>query len=380
MDASDKILTSIGLMSGTSLDGVDVALLRTDGEKVIEQGPVLSVPYDRVTKISVQRATKAALEGRDSSEEIAKATSDVTSAYIHAVQKLMEKNHLTRDEIDVIGLHGQTILHRPPIDSAAPGRTWQLGGAQIMADELRIDVVSNFRQRDMAHGGEGAPLAPIYHARLVELLEENGPVCVLNIGGVANITWVPADGNEKQILAFDCGPGNGLVDEWIELKTGDPMDKDGERAARGTVDGETVKLMALNPYLRRPAPKSLDRYDFKYDAVKDMTVINGAATLTAFTAACIEKSLELLPAPPVKWIVCGGGRHNPVLMQHLGDMLDAPVVTSEDAGWRGDFIEAECFAYLAVRSLKNLPISFPLTTRAPHPLSGGDHARAPAAI
>ncbi|MCI5043864.1 MAG: anhydro-N-acetylmuramic acid kinase [Aquisalinus sp.] len=364
-------LTAIGLMSGTSLDGVDVALLKSDGNNLVETGAALSVPYPRMTKVWVQRAIKAALEGRDEANEIAKAIDEVTSAHIRAVQKFMEKNHLTRKEIDVIGFHGQTILHRPPVDRSAPGRTWQIGSGHIMAEELGINVVDGFRDNDMAQGGEGAPFAPIYHALLVRKLAREKSVCVLNIGGVANITWIPADGDPLRMVAFDCGPGNGLVDEWIELQTGEQMDKDGAYASAGKVHDDILRMMLLNPFLRRRAPKSLDRYDFKISPVAELSTEDGAATLTAFTAACIEKSVALLPEPPGEWIIVGGGGHNPVLMKHLEDILAAPVILAGDAGWRGDFLEAECFAYLAIRSLRKLPLSYPGTTRVQRPLTGG---------
>ncbi|MCI5047972.1 MAG: anhydro-N-acetylmuramic acid kinase [Aquisalinus sp.] len=371
MTSHSAPLTAIGLMSGTSLDGVDVALLRSDGENLAEAGPALSVPYPRMTKVWVQRAIRAALEGRNEANEIAKAIDDVTSAHIRAVQKFMEKNHLTRKEIDVIGFHGQTILHRPPVDRSAPGRTWQIGSGRIMAEELGINVVDSFRDNDIAQGGEGAPFAPIYHALLVRKLERKHPVCVLNIGGVANITWIPANGDPLHMVAFDCGPGNGLVDEWIELQTGEQMDRDGTYAKSGKVHDDILRMMLLNPFLRRRPPKSLDRYDFKISPVTELGTEDGAATLTAFTAACIEKSVALLPQAPGEWVVVGGGGHNPVLMAHLEEMLEAPVMLADEAGWRGDFLEAECFAYLAIRSLRKLPLSYPGTTRIHRPLTGG---------
>ncbi len=374
--ASDKVLTAIGLMAGTSLDAVDAAVLRTDGMTVLEAGPSLSVPYSRIAKTEIRRAIKAALEGRNGADDVARASGEVTTAHITAVRKLLEKARLTRAEVDVVGFHGQTILHRPPIDSSSPGRTWQIGSGRTLADELRIDVVDQFRQADMAAGGEGAPLAPAYHAALVANLKRDHAVAVLNLGGVANVTFVPAGGAISGLLAFDCGPGNGLVDEWVHDRTGEAMDTDGALAAAGQVDEAALRMMCLSPYLRRKPPKSLDRYDFKTKPVEGLSLEDGAATLTAFTAACVARSVPLLPAPPEEWIVCGG-RHNPVLMHELNDRLSADVLTAEEAGWRGDDVEAECFAYLAVRSLKKLPISWPTTTRAPRPLTGGTYHRKP---
>ncbi|MEO1135867.1 MAG: anhydro-N-acetylmuramic acid kinase [Pseudomonadota bacterium] len=372
-------LTAIGLMSGTSLDGIDAAILTTDGEDQVDPGPAIHVPYNRDLKIWVRRAVKAALEGRDGAAEIGKAGGEVTLAHTSAVEALLEKTGLKRTDIDVIGFHGQTILHRPSKEPGSAGRTWQLGDGQVLANETRIDVVCDFRRNDVAAGGEGAPFAPIYHRALVASMAQK-PECavgVINLGGVSNITYVPENARGIDLVAFDCGPGNGLVDEWVELKTGAHMDEDGALARAGKVDEEILRLMLLAPYLRRHPPKSLDRYDFKLDPVIKMTPEDGAATLTAYTAACIAQSEKFLPEPPGGYIICGGGRHNPVMMAALRERLPAEVVSAEDAGWRGDDLEAECFAYLAVRSLKKLPISYPKTTRAPSPMRGGVFHRAP---
>ena len=371
MMAENKIYTAIGLMSGTSLDGIDVALLKTDGESAIEQGATLSHRYTRDAKIWIQRAIKAALEGRREAHEIAKAIDEVTQEHINAVRKFFDKNYLGKEDIDIIGFHGQTILHRPPQGGGEVGFTWQIGSGSILAEELGIDVIADFRANDMRQGGEGAPFAPVYHAQLVREMQRDHPVGVLNLGGVANITWVPESCNPLHMVAFDCGPGNGLIDEWVETKTGEAMDQDGAYAKAGTVDEQALQLLLLNRYLKRPAPKSLDRYDFKIGPVKDLSLEDGAATLTAFTAAAVEKSVDLLPQAPGEWVAVGGGAHNPVLMAELEKRLSSPIKQAEELGWRPDFLEAECFAYLAVRSLKKLPISYPKTTRVPVPLTGG---------
>lgn len=373
------MMTAIGLMSGTSLDGIDAAVLVTDGEDRVEPGPAVHIPYSRDLKIWVRRAIKAALEGRDGAEEIGKAAGEVTFAHVEAVEALLEKAGLRRKDVDVIGFHGQTILHRPSKEAGVAGRTWQLGNGRTLSDETRIDVVNDFRANDVAAGGEGAPFAPIYHRALVAAMEDRPecPVGVINLGGVSNVTYVPEGGRALDLVAFDCGPGNGLVDEWVEMKTGEHMDMDGALALAGKVDEEALRMMLLNPYLRRQPPKSLDRYDFKLDQVKNLSLEDGAATLTAFTAACIAQLEKFLPDLPGGYIVCGGGRRNPAMMQALRERLEADVVTAEDAGWRGDDLEAECFAYLAVRTLKKLPISYPKTTRVPSPMRGGVYHRAP---
>lgn len=372
-------LTALGMMSGTSLDGIDLAILHTDGEGHVEPGPAMSVPYDRDLKIFVRRAIKSALEGRDGAADIGKAAGEVTLAHIKAVENFLEREGIKRKDVDVIGFHGQTILHRPPVDAGAPGRSWQIGDGKTLAEETRIDVVSDFRAADMAAGGEGAPFAPIYHRALVACMDSppDHAVGVVNLGGVSNMTFVPPNAKGVDLIAFDCGPGNGLIDEWVEFKTGEAMDKDGALAKAGSVDKEALRMMLLHPYFRRPPPKSLDRYDFKTDHVRKLTPEDGAATLTAFTAHCLQKAERFLPEPVGEWIICGGGRRNPALMETLADVLDAPVRAAEDAGWRGDDLEAESFAYMAVRSLKKLPLSYPKTTRVPAPTLGGKFHRSP---
>ncbi len=373
--------TAIGLMSGTSLDGVDAALLETDGETEITFGPAHHRPFSRADKVWVQRAVKAALEGRDGAEDIKSAAAAVTKAHIAAVEELLSAHEIDRATIDVIGFHGQTILHRPARSNDSVGRTWQIGDAAEMAEALGVDVVADFRTADVEAGGEGAPLAPIYHAALARdhahRAGVSAPIAVLNLGGVANVSFVPLNAKNIDLVAFDCGPGNGLIDQWMDEKTGEPIDRDGRAARAGVVHEDILRMMLLNPFLRRSPPKSLDRYDFKLDPVKGLPLIDGAATLTAFTAHCVAAGAKQLPTPPAMWIVVGGGRRNPVLMEMLGEVLDAPVYPAEEAGWRGDDLEAECFAYLAVRMLRQLPISFPKTTRAPSPLTGGVLFQAP---
>lgn len=371
MGTDSRVLRAIGLMSGTSLDGIDAAILETDGTVVKAHGPSLSVRHDGETRAHLIRAVKAALEGRDQAADIITAADMTTSAHLKVVRDLLSAAGLHPAEIDVIGFHGQTILHRPPADAASIGRTWQIGSGAILAHELGIDVVEQFRLNDMKHGGEGAPLAPAYHAALAREIEGDGPLAVLNLGGVGNLTFVPRDRENAGLIAFDCGPGNGLVDQWVHLHTGAVMDHDGALAAAGVVDEQTVRLMALNAFLRRPPPKSLDRYDFKLTAVEHLNVPDGAATLTAFTAECVARAFRHLPEAPASVIVCGGGRHNPTMMAALAARVPANIRSAEAVGWRGDLIEAECFAYLAVRALKGLPISWPKTTRAPHALTGG---------
>lgn len=365
------VLTAIGLMSGTSLDGIDAALLRTDGENVVEPGESLSLRYDPSVRAQLQRAVRAAIEGRDAASDIGVAAAEVVRIHARAVGMLLMKAGLARSEVDVVGFHGQTILHRPPRPPGGRGRSWQIGDGAALAAQTRIAVVNEFRRADIEAGGEGAPLVPVYHAALARQSGFPDATAVLNLGGVANVTFVPPGGDDAALLAFDCGPGNGLIDQWMELKTGRTYDVDGAAALAGAPDEGVLRRLLSHSYFARRPPKSLDRYDFALDPALGLSVEDGAATLVRFTAAAVAKSSAFLPEPPARWIVCGGGRRNPALMAALAEALPAPVLPAEAFGWRSDSLEAESFAYLAVRALRGLPISFPGTTGAPRPLAGG---------
>jgi anhydro-N-acetylmuramic acid kinase len=345
---------AIGLMSGTSGDGIDAALLRTDGETVDEVGPALGEAYDA--------AFRARLKGAYGRwDPPAGLEAELTERHAVAVGRLLAKAGKSAAEIAVIGFHGQTILHEPE-----KHRTRQIGDGGLLAKSTGIDVVNDFRSADMAAGGEGAPLAPAYHRAIAARLEK--PVAMLNVGGVANVTWI---GNDGALIAFDTGPGNALIDDWMMRQTGEPIDRDGALARSGTVDEKAVQRFLRDPYFSRPAPKSLDRDAFKGFSLEGLSAADGAATLTAITAAAVAAGLSRLPSKPTRWLVCGGGRHNPALMDALRARLSAPVEPIEAIGWDGDFIEAQAFAYMAVRSLRDLPISFPGTTGVKQPQTGG---------
>jgi anhydro-N-acetylmuramic acid kinase len=265
-------------------------------------------------------------------------------------------------EIRVVGFHGHTIWHRPEA-----GRTRQIGDGALLAAETGIDVVCDFRSRDMAEGGQGAPLAPLYHAALAAELAK--PVAVLNLGGVGNVTWIGERGGE--ILAFDTGPANALIDDWVARHSGRPFDAGGELARAGRIDEAALAALLDDPYFALAPPKSLDRDAFDPAPVAALTPADGAATLTAFTAAAVARARDHLPAAPGRWLVTGGGRHNPALMAALAERLSAPVEAVEAVGWDGDALEAQAFAYLALRALDGLPLSLPSTTGVAQPATGG---------
>jgi anhydro-N-acetylmuramic acid kinase len=355
-------------MSGTSLDGIDAALLETDGEDIAVPGPALGMPYDAETRAMLRAAleeAKSVAAGAPVPYSIREAEQRLTEAHAEASKTLLKKAGLRAQDVSLIGFHGQTILHRP-----AQRWTWQIGDGALLAKLTGIDVVNDFRSADVKAGGQGAPLVPLYHAVLARNAKKANlvpPLVFVNIGGVANVTYINGD----EVLAFDTGPGNAPIDDWAMNHTRKPVDEGGALARQGRVDDRALAEMLDNEFFEKVPPKSLDRLDFGIDAVNGLSPADGAATLTAFTAASIARAREHFADMPTTWIVMGGGRHNPVLMGELRSRVNAPVLVAEDAGWNGDFIEAEAFAYLAARSVKGLPLSLPTTTGVSRPITGG---------
>ncbi|MBE7212871.1 MAG: anhydro-N-acetylmuramic acid kinase [Gluconacetobacter diazotrophicus] len=354
----------VGLMSGTSLDGVDAAWIETDGESVGDLGPGLTLPYAPELRAELRRLLDRAASGLDPDDPaLLAAERAVTLRHAEAVRALPGAERAA-----LVGFHGQTILHRPAPGRPGEGRTWQIGDAPLLARECGRAVAFDFRVADVAAGGEGAPLVPVFHRALPRAAGLEPPLAVLNLGGVANLTFLGAD---DTLLACDTGPGNAILDDWAEQHTGEPCDRDGRLAASGRVEAGVLERLLDHPFLRRPAPKSLDRLDFHAHAARATAGLgpaNGAATLAAFTAACVAATV--LPGRPERWLVCGGGRHNPALMAALRNRLGR-VDAVEAVGWDGDALEAQCFAFLAARVRRNLPLSFPGTTGVPTPLAGG---------
>jgi anhydro-N-acetylmuramic acid kinase len=359
------LATAIGVISGTSMDGIDVSIVETDGDTIVEAGPGGTFPYPDSLR---QQLLDLILDpARAQIDPLDALDREVTDAHIGAVRTFMESNRIDPGEVELIGLHGQTVYHRPEIRF-----TRQLGLGQRVAQELGIDTVSRFRHADVASGGEGAPLAPLYHRALASSLEQ--PLMVLNLGGVANVTFIHGD----VVIAFDTGPASALLDDFVLRRRGIPFDADGRLAASGTPDAALVGAFMDNPFFDRPAPKSLDRQDFHARAkgVEVLSDADGAATLAEFTVESVAASLRHVPRPPQRWLVTGGGRRNAHFMRRLRERLGVSVEPVEAVGWDGDFLEAQCFGYLAVRSTRGLPISLPTTTGVPAPMPGGDLHRA----
>jgi anhydro-N-acetylmuramic acid kinase len=354
---SSSFLRALGLMSGTSVDGVDVALIETDGERLASFGPVLTVPYAG----DVRRLIRSAFGAEQPNPATAAAEQAVTDAHLDAARRWSRESGVALSTLDVVGFHGQTITHRPEKHF-----TWQIGDGAALAKAIGVRVVNDLRGADILAGGQGAPLVPIYHAALVRELPR--PLAVMNIGGVANVTWIGADGT---LLAFDTGPGNGPIDDWCARRAGVRFDKDGALAASGKVDRTRLERFSEHRYFARKPPKSLDRGDFGDSWADGLSAADGAATLTCGTARAIALAARHFPAPATQWVIAGGGARNPTLLKAIAAETRGKVVTADSLGWNGDALEAQAFGFLAVRSLRGLPISFPGTTGAPRPMTGG---------
>ncbi len=369
---------AVGLMTGTVLDGnIDIALLRTDGEEIAEFGPWKLAPYAAEIRPLLASAVAAALPWRFEGEEPAvfrEAEDALTRAQSAAVNAFLSEVGLAASDVAIIGFHGQTVLHRAP-QLGLVGATRQLGDGELMAQLTGIDVAYDFRSADMREGGQGAPLAPVYHAALLRRAGAEPSSAVLNLGGVANITWW---GGGDHIVGFDTGPANAPLNDWIKRHGLGEMDRDGALARGGKVDETRLAELLSHAYLAAPYPKSLDRHGFAAAMADGLSPRDGAATLTAFTAAAVGKALDLLPRRPKQLTVCGGGRRNPAMLDALRERAAVAIQPAEAVGWRGDAIEAECFAYLALRALRGLPLSFPLTTGVTKAMTGGRLATAKA--
>ena len=365
------MLTTIGLKSGTSLDGVDVALIETDGKRIKAFGPTGYRPYSDNERNLLRQALAEAVNllNRDSRPgALFEAERVVTIAHAEAIATFKAQNRIAAEDIDIVGFHGQTVLHRPDRKL-----TVQIGNATALARAIHIPVMHDFRAADVEAGGQGAPLVPVYHRALAQSLEREGPIALVNIGGVSNITYI--DGNDT-LIACDTGPGNALLDDFMYRATRQPFDTDGQMAAQGVVDVAWVTRALSLPFFALPPPKSLDRNDFAGLTLSNVSPADGAATLTAFTAEAIARIVPLLPKTPKSWIIAGGGARNHTMMRMLRQRLAPAIVDAADGlGWASDAIEAQAFGFLAARGMKGLPLSYPATTGVSMPMTGGMIAR-----
>jgi len=360
----------LGFMTGTSLDAVDMAVLETDGEAISAFGPAGERKLTEATREIMLEATKQALawpRGAPQPAIFAEAARAGAEEHFTAAEAFLAANDLKWSDVELIGMHGQTVLHERPQEGRG-GRTVQLGDAGLLAAKSGVPVAYDFRSADVAAGGEGAPIAPVYHLARAQASGLQPPLAVLNVGGMANVTlWSGAE----NIAAFDTGPGNGMIDLMVQARGAGRFDDKGRYASVGQVNAGVLSGLLGHPYFKAPPPKSLDRFDFSLEPLEKLELEDAAATLVAFMAEAVRLGLETAGGAPREVIVTGGGRHNPQIMKALGERLPMPVKAAEDHGWRGDSIEAEAIAYLAARTVKGLPISFPSTTGVARPMKGG---------
>ncbi|PST21739.1 anhydro-N-acetylmuramic acid kinase [Mesorhizobium plurifarium] len=377
-----KVLTAIGLMSGTSMDGIDIAVLRTDGDAIVDRGPSAGYAYDPRFRERLKQGlddARSIVNRNERPGALADLERELTLRHAVSVRAFLQENNILQESVDVIGFHGQTVLHRP--DQAL---TVQLGDGDLLAREAGIDVVYDMRANDMAHGGQGAPLIPAYHAALARGLSQIGeiaaPVVFVNIGGISNLTFIGAGG---EIVAYDSGPGNTLIDQWVEAHAGIPYDQGGMIASEGAVLPALAERYLCHPFFTAEKRRSLDRNDFAPPPSEAASLADGARTLAHVTAAAIIRSARHLPERPACYIICGGGRLNAVIMQDLSALAAAEaarVLPAEALNLDGDSMEAEAWAYLAVRSRYGLPLTYPGTTGVSRPVSGGRYAAKPERI
>jgi anhydro-N-acetylmuramic acid kinase len=357
--SKNKIYTAMGLMSGTAMDGIDIALVETDGDSYVR--PLLFEAYEMPS--ALRDLLKSCLNCADRyTPNVKEAERLYTQENTKIIKKFINKNNILVDEIEVIGWHGQTIHHAPD-----EGVTIQVGDGGVMADVLTLPVVNEFRLADILNGGQGAPFIPVYHRALVQAKNHELPTAIINIGGVANITWM----NQDVVIGFDSGPGNAMINDWVLDHAGYEFDYNGEIASRGRVNHDVLNDFLNSSYFLKKYPKSLDRNDFINLNCSDLSCSDGAATLTEMTVQSINIGLDQCPQKPNVIYVTGGGRHNKFMMQRLALVSGCKVRSVDELGWNGDAVEAEGFAYMAVRTLKGLPISFPGTTGCNSPTIGG---------
>ncbi|HEY8574468.1 anhydro-N-acetylmuramic acid kinase [Phenylobacterium sp.] len=362
----------LGFMTGTSLDAVDMAVLETDGEEIQAFGPAGERKLSEPVRELMLEATMEALKRTEAAPEVfGKAARAGAEEHFAAAEAFLAANGLAWGDLDLIGMHGQTVLHERP-QGGRPGRTVQLGDAEWLATRTGVPVAHDFRSADMAAGGEGAPIAPVYHVANARRSGLEPPLAVLNVGGVANVTFWSGG---EDFTAFDTGPGNGMIDLLVQDRGAGRFDDKGRYASVGKANEGIVRALLAHPYFEAKPPKSLDRYDFSLEPLKGVELEDACATLVAFMAEAVKLAFAHVE-PPKALIVTGGGRHNPEIMKALTQRLPCPVKAAEDVGWRGDAIEAEAIAYIAARTARGLPITFPGTTGLKAPMSGGRIARA----
>lgn len=364
MNSKNTSFTTIGLMSGTSLDGIDATIVETDGKTLKRYNIYETCEYSLKTKSLLEEALTNPYLFINKQPKLERLNYYVTLDHFKLIQSLMKK---TIFRPSLIGFHGQTILHDPKKKISI-----QCGDGNLLHKLTKINIVSNFRQRDINNGGQGAPLAPIYHKFIMENLEYELPCCFINIGGISNLSYW----DSKDLIGFDTGPGNNLIDKYTRKYLGKMYDNFGELGLKGKSNKNLVKKFMEHSFFSQNYPKSLDNQEFislfELLESKNMNHIDNIATLSDFTAMSIYQSVKSLPNIPKSVIIVGGGLYNKSINQNLKYYLNVPIFTANEIKLPGKMIEAELIAFLAARRINNLPITFPLTTGNNNPLIGGE--------
>ena len=359
-----KFYYSLGFMSGTSLDGIDASIIKSDGEKFVEIIDNKYIKYNdklrsKLTKI-VDKCTSK-VKFRKLSQTIRQVEKEMTILHAKLFKILKRKNNTLK--IDLIGFHGQTILHKPK-----KGYSFQIGNSKLLSKLTKTKVISNFREIDIINGGQGSPLTPLYHKLILLKIKSKLPAAVINIGGITNITYLK---NKNKIISFDTGPGNCLLDKWVKNNIGKNFDEKGAYSKQGKVNKKILKKLLSDPYYKKKFPKSLDTKNFNLRYVNKLNFKDGCATLSMLTIKSIYLAIKKLKQIPFLILVSGGGRKNKFLINNLRKLLNIPVDVIEKFNFNGDFIESQAFAYLAIRSYLKKIITLPSTTGVSKPSSGG---------
>ena len=359
----DNSFIALGLMSGTSLDGVDASIIKSDGYNHLEilDNNYFEYPEDFKKRLSVFIENIENKADVEKNIKIYKSLErELTLHHSNLSQNIINQNNY---KIEIVGFHGQTIIHKPK-----DGYSIQMGDAKLLSQLLKQKVIHNFRSNDIKNGGEGAPLTPVYHQILLKKIQKNKPILILNIGGISNFTYCAKD----QIAARDIGPGNVLIDEFLKKTKGINYDENGKIALSGNINFDLINQFYEHEFYNVRNKHSYDRKEFDFGFIKGLEFEDAVATLTYFTALIISDNLKKSFNDEIEIILCGGGRKNNTLIKHLKNLLINKILFIDEFNINGDFIEAQAFGYLAVRSYMNRPLTYPSTTNVKNPVTGGE--------
>jgi anhydro-N-acetylmuramic acid kinase len=360
----NKNLYSLGLMSGTSMDGIDASIIKSDGEQSVEIIDDLYIKYDDIFRTELKKCINLCKTNKDIkkiTKRIKKLEKELTLYHAKACQLIIKKNK--KIKVDLIGFHGQTILHEPK-----KGYSKQIGDSNLLSKIINTTVISNFRKNDILNGGQGAPLTPLYHKLILSKVSSNYPSAIINIGGIANITYVK---NKKQLVSFDTGPGNCLIDKWVEKNSSMHFDKMGKLAKSGKLDQKILNQFLQDSYYKKKFPKSLDIKHFDLNSLKKLSLEDGSTTLSILTVETICLAIKSLKVLPNIIILSGGGRKNKFIIENIKKRINKSINLIDEFNFDGDFIESQAFAYLAIRSFYNKYITLPSTTGVKMYCTGG---------